>query len=89
MSNILECSGEPGEATVTVERAEAQVQRDNSVPRQATWAMISINILTMNILVRNILAMNILARNILSMNILAIGQKIKSSKDNTMPGQAV
>ena len=49
MSNILECLGEPGKTTVAMERAEAQVQWDDSVPWQAAWAIISINILLRNI----------------------------------------
>lgn len=50
MLNILEGCGKPGQAAVAVERAEVQVKRDNTMPRQAAWAITCIkNTLTKGI----------------------------------------
>ena len=40
MFDIFKRGGKPGKAAIAMERAEAQVEQDNSVPGEATWAII-------------------------------------------------
>lgn len=41
MFDIFKRGGKPGKAAIAMEGAEAQVEQDNSVPGEATWAIIS------------------------------------------------
>ena len=40
MFDIFKRGGKPGKAAIAMEGAEAQVEQDNSVPGEATWAII-------------------------------------------------